>query len=175
MDEEIRELWDMGSIESYWAKLHVNNAKLRARVKAGQKPCNLCEGRGHREVAGREAKCELCNGSRVQPKAKLAGAESTSVKRDDAVEQEATEGKQAKRFSREAATPVVPMNQVSERGQLCPRKPVSPNSRTRLSALCFDATRRVEESGDMSPHSKTLSRQLIHGPNACERSKGGSP
>ncbi len=31
-----------------------------------------------------------------------------------------------------------------------------------MSALCFDATRRVEESGDMSPHSKTLSRQLVH-------------
>jgi hypothetical protein len=69
MDREIRELWDMGSIESYWAKLHAHNDKLRARVRAGQKPCNLCEGLGHREVAGRDAKCELCHGTGVQPKA----------------------------------------------------------------------------------------------------------
>ncbi len=79
LDEEIHELWDMGSIESYWAKLHANNAKLLARAKAGQKLCNLCEGPGHREVAGREAKCELCNGSGFQPNTKIAGAEPTSA------------------------------------------------------------------------------------------------
>jgi hypothetical protein len=44
-----------------------------------------------------------------------------------------------------------------------------------MSALCFDATRRVEESGDMSPHSKTLSRQLVHGHSVCEKAEGGFP
>jgi hypothetical protein len=42
-----------------------------------------------------------------------------------------------------------------------------------MSALCFDATRRVEKSGDMSPHSKTLPRQLVHGPNTCLKKEGG--